>query len=340
MRSIFAFILIFAVVFGTISNQRISVPLKINDKQQLFFTVKYGEKQCQVDLIPAINFCSNVITEPSQVADQCGSVYIGENNFVKSRDYSAKFQLGNTQTNLQFSVPNGSQSMFYGAQELCFGFQNYAEQQNTLIELFQSGQLTEERFYVGLNNAQTSSASAGYLDIGAANESQIKAGSDFVKLSTSTGESQYSTNSNRNLNYGSQKLQGGSIVFFSLDSPFTQLSIFAFQDLLSAFSQQGVEYTYLPDQDYAVYLNSIEQLQNITLGLVAQDGSAYNVTLTSQQYTKQLNNSQYQLLIVPQFYTNSITLGYPVFESYYVGFDLPHRQILIVEKAQQNTFEA
>ncbi|KAL4500682.1 hypothetical protein ABPG72_003106 [Tetrahymena utriculariae] len=331
MRSTLAFILIFATLFAVISNQRISIPLKIDDKQQLFFTVKYGEKQCQVDLIPAINFCSNAIIEPSQVADQCESLYIGENNFAKSRDYSAKFQLGNVQASLQFSVPNGSQSMFYGASELCFGFQNYAEQQNTLIELFQSGQLTEERFYVGLNNTSTASATVGYLDIGAANESQIKKGSNLVTLLGSTGESQYSANSNRNLNYGSYKLQGGSIVFFSLDSLFTQLSIFAFQDILSAFSQQGVQYTYLPDQDYVVYLPSIELLDNITLGLVAQDSSAYSVPLTSQQYTKLLSNGQYQLLILPEFYTNSITLGYPVFQSYYVGFDLPHRQILIAE---------
>ncbi|EAR89164.1 hypothetical protein TTHERM_00577190 (macronuclear) [Tetrahymena thermophila SB210] len=340
MRSTFAFILIFATIFGFISNQRISVPLKINDKQQLFFTVKYGEKQCQVDLIPAINFCSNVITEPSQVADQCGSLYVGDNNFAKSRDYIAKFQLGNVSANLQFSVPNGSQSMFYGAQELCFGFQSYAEQQNTLIELFQSGQLTEEIFFVGLNNTQSASSTVGYLDIGAANESQIKKGSNLISLQSSTGESQYSASSNRNLNYGSQKLQGGSIVFFSLDSPFTQLSIFAFQDLLSAFSQQGVQYTYLPDQDYAVYLPSIDKLQNITLGLVAQDGSVYNATLAPQQYTKLLSDGQYQLLIIPQFYTTSITLGYPVFESYYIGFDLPHISILIAEKAQQNSFEA
>ncbi|EAR89166.2 transmembrane protein, putative (macronuclear) [Tetrahymena thermophila SB210] len=332
-RNTFSIILLITAFVGFTTATRVSQSLNINDKEQLQMTVAYGKNKCYVNLLPSINFCSNVIHEFSfRVQYQCGASYVDNDDFFNSFNYKAQFELGNSYAVLDFGIPT-QQSMFYGDNKLCFGFYEDERQHNVLVELYKAGLIQYQRMYVALNST-SAGLFAGKIDMGDYDKYQLY-NSFFVQLKSSPGQSQYSAISNGNLNYGSQKLKGANIVFFSLETPYTTLPITAFTEILSIFKKLDIRYTYLYNQDHTLLIPSIESLQNITLELLVEDDTSYKITLTPKQYTKQLSSGQYKVLFQPEYtLINQITLGYTVFQPYYIGFDLLDRQIRIAQKVQ------
>ncbi|KAL4468818.1 hypothetical protein ABPG74_005321 [Tetrahymena malaccensis] len=332
-RGTFAQILLITALIGFVATTRVTQYLDINDKEQLKMTITYGKNKCYADFLPSINFCSNVIGETTQrVQYRCGASYVNRDEFFNFFNYQAQFVLGDTYAVLDFGSPN-YQSMFYGDSKLCFGFYEDERQHNVLVQLYKAGLIQQQRMYVALNYTSVRDA-AGKIDMGDYDKYQLY-NEFFVKLKGSPGESQYSALSNGNLNYGIQKLKGADKVFFSLETPYTKLSIIAFTEILSAFSNQGIRYTYLQSQNHSLFVPSIDNLQNITLELLVEDDTTYKITLTPQQYTSRLQSGLYKVLFYPEYtFINQITLGYTVFQPYYIGFDLIDRQVRIAKKIE------
>ncbi|EAS07162.1 transmembrane protein, putative (macronuclear) [Tetrahymena thermophila SB210] len=313
----------------------ISLDLKLGEYQQLYITTKYG--QCEINVIPNLGYCSNSLQISPIKALECGAKLIGENLFVGGSQYSAKFQLGQVETNLSFTIPN-TDSAFFGEENLCFGEFVISIQDNIIVELFSQRVIQDQKFYVNIKDIKSLDKVVGSIELGAPNKSLIKKGSNFVSLLSNQGE--YSTDyylySNRNLSYGNLQLFGGTSALVSLGNPFLCISNFGFESLLQAFSVQGIKYTYLPDENYQVVLESIDKLQNISIDLVKEDNSIFTLTVKPEHYTRQLENGQYELLIQPTFYTNVIALGYTILQPYYLGFDVIAKTVLIAEKAEDN----
>ncbi|KAL4436210.1 hypothetical protein ABPG74_018194 [Tetrahymena malaccensis] len=334
-----AFVLQIIVCFAS-CQAIISLGLKINANDQLYITSKFGENSCEVDLIPNLSYCSNSISVIPSYAKSCGSQIIGQNSFVEGDEYSAKFQLGQIETNLNFTIPNPSSS-FFGSKDLCFGAVLQEDQDNVIAQLFSIKLILDQKFYININDVSSQSGVVGSIELGYPNQSLIKEGSNFVSLLSAQAQSSsgYFSYSNRNLTYGGQQLIGGTSAVVSLNDPFLQISNFSFKSLLQTFLIQGINYTYLPNQNYRVLLQSIEKLQDISIDLVAEDNSIYTLNIKPKDYTRQLENGQYQLLIFPTFYSNTISLGYSVLQSYYLGFDLLTQTVLVAEKADNDAHQ-
>ncbi|KAL4500681.1 hypothetical protein ABPG72_003105 [Tetrahymena utriculariae] len=111
---------------------------QVSSKIVLFFTLKYnqyGFKECQINLIPSISYCSNVITQTAQEAKECGSVDLGFNPQLQGEDYLSNFQIENQQVPLVYNAPN-EQSHFY-VYYVCFSLSDDKSYSNTLDYLYQ-----------------------------------------------------------------------------------------------------------------------------------------------------------------------------------------------------------
>ncbi|KAL4480522.1 hypothetical protein ABPG72_022277 [Tetrahymena utriculariae] len=128
---------------------------------------------------------------------------------------------------------------------------------------------------------------------------------------------------------------GYDSVSFNLNNPNIQIKTFCLDQILQEFKRQGIAYVYQPNRNYALYVNSIKELKNIQIGLTAEDGSVYIITLKPEQYSRKLDRG-YQLLLYPTFYTNNLVIGYTALQAYYVGFDFVTHQILIAERADNS----
>ncbi|KAL4468812.1 hypothetical protein ABPG74_005315 [Tetrahymena malaccensis] len=316
--------------------QTLVVPLSTNQNGKLYFTLKYiqyGFKDCQVNLIPSIQACTNVVTQTAQEATECGSNLLGPNTQVKGDDYLSTFQIGDQITQLIYTSPN-KQSSFYGENELCFSILNSELEQNALDQLFKQQLISEKSVFFSLNTQNLNQPiPTGRMDIGAPDTSLIKQGSNLVYLKSFGLENIYSAPANRDLKFGDVPLSNVQVVEFDIESRFHVLSIFTFPSLLQALESQGIEYFY---QNENVFLPSIEKLQDITLSLIAEDSQPFVVRLSPQYYTQQLPNGQYQLLFKKQIRNAAIIFGNAIFEQYYIGFNKDRQQVAIAEKAQQN----
>ncbi|KAL4467441.1 hypothetical protein ABPG72_011039 [Tetrahymena utriculariae] len=317
------------------SSDTISVPLKISQQDYLIIPAKYG--QCQVNLLPLVGFCSNVLTaQYSNEPFVCGAHLIGENSFVGGRQFVAEFQLGNVQANLNFTNPN-STSSFYKERALCFGEKDFPNQDNVVEELFLQGLIKEQRFYIQINSTNASQDVIGSIDIGSPNFSLIKKGSKLVNLKHYSQNSAYSTPSDRSLKYGDIQLNYGTVIGFDLQSPFSQIGEFAINSIVGQLQKESIGYEYhfgAKSGDYIFNVDSIEKLQSISLNAIIQDGKPFTITIKPQNYTRKLQNGKYQVLLYPLQYSDFISLGYTILQSYYLGFDLPTQSYLISEKPE------
>ncbi|EAR89162.1 transmembrane protein, putative (macronuclear) [Tetrahymena thermophila SB210] len=334
-RNLTSFCLALALINLTLA-QSLTVPLSANQNGKLFFTLKYsqyGFKDCQVNFIPSISDCTNVVTQTAQEAKECGSVYIGPNTQVQGDDYLSTFQIGDQLAQITYTAPN-QQSSFYGENELCFSILNGKFESNALDQLFKKQLISEKQVFFSLNAQQNLNQPipAGRMDIGAPDTSLIKQGSNLVYLKNFGLQNIYSAPANRDLKFGDVPLSNVQVAEFDIESRFHILSIFTFPSLLQAFESQGIEYTYQNDN---VFLPSIEKLQDITLSLVDENNQPFIVRLQPSYYTQQLPNGQYLLLFKKQIRNAAIIFGNAIFESYYIGFNKDKQQIIIAEKEQQ-----
>ncbi|KAL4500679.1 hypothetical protein ABPG72_003103 [Tetrahymena utriculariae] len=331
-RNLTNFCLALALINLTLS-QTLVVPLSTNQNGKLYFTLKnqqYGFKECQVNFIPSISECTNVVTQTAQEAKECGSVLIGPNTQVQGDDYLSTFQIGDQFAQIIYTAPN-QQSSFYGENELCFSILNGKLESNALDQLFKKQLISEKQVFFSLNTLQNQNQPipAGRMDIGAPDISLIKQGSNLVYLKSFGLENIYSAPVNRDLKFGDVPLSSVQVAEFDIESRFHILSIFTYPSLLQAFESQGIEYSYQNDN---VFLPSIEKLQVITLSLITEDSQPFVVRLNPQQYTQQLPNGQYELLFKKQIRNAAIIFGNTIFESYYVGFNKDKQQIVIAEQ--------
>ncbi|KAL4484837.1 hypothetical protein ABPG74_020014 [Tetrahymena malaccensis] len=313
----------------------VSISLKISELDYLIIPTKYGSSQCEVNLLPLIDYCSNVITQP---ANNCGATLIGENSFVGGKQYIAKFQLGKVETNLNFTNPD-VKSSFYREKALCFGEIFNPSQDNVVEELYQQGIIKEQKFYVQVNSTNATLGVIGSIEIGSPNLSLIKRGSKLVNLKHYSQNSAYSTPSNRSLKYGKLPLNYGDLVTFDLLSPYIKIGIFAVNSIIQQLQEEGIGYQYhygTINEDYLFNVDSIEKLQNISLNVIAQDETPFTITIKPQDYTRKLQNGKYQVLLYPLMYNIQINLGYSILQSYYVGFDLATQSYIITEKSEIN----
>ncbi|KAL4468813.1 hypothetical protein ABPG74_005316 [Tetrahymena malaccensis] len=333
-----SFCLAFVLINLTLS-QSLTVPLNFKQNGSLYFTLKYnsyGFKECQVNLIPSIYYCSNVITQTAQEAKECGSIDLGYNAQIQGEDYISNFQIGDQQVPLIYTSPN-QQSHFYGQNELCFSLQDDRSQANALDYLYQKKFIAEKQVFFSLNSQHSLSQPlpAGKMDIGAADISLINQDSDLVYLKSFGLQNSFSTPINRDLKFGNILLSNNpQLAQFDIESRFHVLSIYTFPSLLQAFDSQGIEYC---SENENIFLPSIEKLKDITLSLISEDNSPFVVRLNPQQYTQQLSNGQYQLLFKQQIHNAAFIFGNTIFESYYVGFNKDKKQVLIAKKSQQNS---
>ncbi|EAR86111.1 transmembrane protein, putative (macronuclear) [Tetrahymena thermophila SB210] len=318
----------------------ISLPLKINKSDQLVIPSKFGSKsQCEIELLPLIGYCSNVITQSKDQSKTCGATAIGQNSFVQGQEYVTKFQLGNLTANLNFTNPD-SKSSFYGEQALCFGSIFDNQQDNIIQELASQGVIQQQQFFVNVNSTNSTKGVVGSIDVGSPNLSLIKKGQKFVQLKHYNGNSDYSTPSDFSLKYGDLKLNYGTVAGFDLYSPYISIGIFQLNSIVKQIQDEGIQYEYHCEQSdlstYKFNVDSIEKLKDISLNLIATSGQPFKITLKPQQYTRKQENGKYQVLLFPLIYSSYISLGYTVLQSYYVGFDVPSQSYLISEKIQTN----
>ncbi|KAL4468815.1 hypothetical protein ABPG74_005318 [Tetrahymena malaccensis] len=330
-KYILSLIFLIAALRFVASNQ-ISVPLKLNKNNQLYFSSNYGSAQCQVDFLISINQCNNSISQSADTLEKCGAQYIEKNSQYKGKNYKSKFQLGGQSYQLTVTSPTGDQSQFYGESILCLGFVKHDFELNVLQELYTSKQITEQRFFITLSNTNLSSTNQviGQIDFGTP-DSSIASLNSFVQIKKQYSVVSYGASSKNYFKYGQDEILSDETIYFNLDSAFTGISIEYFQKLLSLFQQQGIAYEFIPEKN-ALFVNSTDKLQALQFVLFQADAQPYIVTINPSQYTKKLGDSKFQIMIQPLFTKGFSFLGYTVLESYYVGFDLSTKSVLITEK--------
>ncbi|EAS04753.1 hypothetical protein TTHERM_00465010 (macronuclear) [Tetrahymena thermophila SB210] len=313
-------------------SERISVPLKLNNNNQLYLTANVGSSaQCQVDFLLSINTCNSSIQKSAKELEQCGVEFVGLNPYFKGLNYQSKIQLGSQQKVLNFTAPNGSKSQFYGESVLCLGFQRFDFELNTLLQLYQTKQISDQKFFITLNNLANSQTGQviGQIDFGAPDTSITT--SQFVNIKNVFNIISFDALSRDYFTYGSAKIYTQTSVYFNLDSPFSGIPNNSFQLLLNILMQQGISYE-LDSQLNTLYVKSIEQLQDITIQLVQSDSKTFLLTLKPTEYTRKTADGKFQVLIYPVFsQQQSFYLGYTALQSYYIGFDLQSQSISIAQ---------
>ncbi|EAR89167.1 transmembrane protein, putative (macronuclear) [Tetrahymena thermophila SB210] len=333
----FAQLLIISLLLGLIS-ANISIPLKINEKHGIYMTVKYGQNKCQIDLVPQIDCVQSTIVQPYGTLDECGANFIDKIDYY-TKKYEAQFYFGAKQSNISFQVPSIGVDVEYGTKELCFSPLFSDRYSNALAEIFEQGLITEERVYISLNKKQTDDGYAGQLDIGIPDLSKTK--NQIVDLQVSRLYKRYYSALTNSFSYGKKELFTAHTVLFTIDTPALTVSLSTFIDMLDQFTQQGILFNFSFNSGKRPILYSIDLLEDITVGLLAQDGSVFNVTITPEQYTEPLGNEQYELLIsYRDDQDGNMTFGYRIFQSYYIGFDMSQSQVLISEKNYQQNSQA
>ncbi|EAR89165.1 transmembrane protein, putative (macronuclear) [Tetrahymena thermophila SB210] len=332
-KNILILILIIAVL-GCVVSKQITVPLRLSKDNQLYFSSNYGSAQCQVDFFISINHCNNSIQQSNDVLEKCGAKYVEKSPQYNGKNYKSKFQLGDQSYELTVTSPNTDKSSFYGYSILCLGFIKYDFQLNAIQQLHASKQIAEQKFFITLNNTAPSSVDQviGQLDFGTPDTS-IASINNFVQIKKQYSVVSYGAESKNYFNYGQEQIQSDDTIYFNLDSAFTGISIESFQKLISLLEQQGVAYEFISEKN-ALFVNSIDKLQALQFVLSQVDNKPYILTINPTQYTKKLSDNKFQIMIQPQYTKGFSFLGYNVLESYYVGFDLSTKSVLIAEKKQ------
>ncbi|KAL4498520.1 hypothetical protein ABPG72_019638 [Tetrahymena utriculariae] len=106
--------------------------------------------------------------------------------------------------------------------------------------------------------------------------------------------------------------------------------------ILQDFKHQRIAYDYYPNKNYALYVNSIQKLKNISINLRFKDGSVFTISLKPQQYSRQITVGTCQLLLYPIDNYGYVSIGYTALQAYYVGFDFIKYEIYKTEKADNN----
>ncbi|EAR86244.1 eukaryotic aspartyl protease (macronuclear) [Tetrahymena thermophila SB210] len=335
------YLAIFAILLSCVicQSNTISLPLKISEQNSLIINTKYGDNQCEVNLIPLDDYCSNVITQTDNELKACGVKLIGENKFIGGKQYVAKFQLGDVQADLKFTNPD-SQSSFEGEKALCFSKKDSKTQDNVIDELFKQGLIKQKRFYVNVDSIDTTKGVIGSIDIGTPNLSLIKKGSKLVNLKHYDQNDDFSTPSDSSLRYGDLQFIFGSVAGFDLLNPYISIGITQLNAILKQIRNDGVKYEYYDDdaniENYVFNVDSIEKLKDISFNVIADGDKPFKIIIKPQHYTRKLKNGNYQVLIYPQAYTDYIGLGYSVLQAYYLGYDIPSQSYIIAEKAESN----
>ncbi|KAL4464330.1 hypothetical protein ABPG72_017116 [Tetrahymena utriculariae] len=256
---------------------------------------------------------------------------VGQNYYADGTDYSGDFFIGEKKINLYFSIPNKGSS-FYGSNKLCFGFK-YDEQRNTFTYL--DHKVPKQQIFMSLPYQPGSSQIKGSIDIGDADLSKTKNNAYPSPLKSSGEAGYYSAYSNKHVLYGDFSLFSPRVVFINVNNSFFLFSCFQIQDLLKAFTSQGIQYIYLPNQNHFISVPSIEKLKNFQITVVTSQSQPFNITILPSQYTQKLADGSYQVLIELATYMGSITLRNRVFETYYLGINFSTKQILIAEQINQ-----
>ncbi|EAR89159.2 hypothetical protein TTHERM_00577140 (macronuclear) [Tetrahymena thermophila SB210] len=283
--------------------------------------------------------CYNIISNPLHQSDVCGAKYIGEESYYTKRpNYSAQFQLGNTQATLQFIPSN--EFNYIGRRTLCFSsLTNH--QVNAFVQLFEEKLISKQVAYINLNITTKDSADDsidGTLDIGEPDLSLVKQGSNLVELDQSGYQDlgNYSSYCNK-VTYSGQNLDLYGFIHINFNSPFTVLHDAALNQILSTFNQNGIKYRIDQPSKYRsplIYLPSVEKLEPLQFQFKTVEGNDFAITLQAYQLYKQLPSGEYQLLIQSQLpYLNYQSIGSAVFQDYYIGIDFQKQSILIAEKA-------
>ncbi|KAL4463911.1 hypothetical protein ABPG74_005848 [Tetrahymena malaccensis] len=327
-------ILAIILISSVYAFEGISSELILNQDGTLVFPISQKMSdgtQCQYYVRPVIDYCSNIITETANQAVKCGNREIGQNYFADGDDYTGNFLIGEKNINLSFSIPNLG-SVFNGQKILCFGFK-YDGQQNAFTQLYH--QVPKQQIFMSLPFQPSSNEIKGTIDIGDADISKTKNNVYPISLKSSGEAGYYSAYSNKDVQYGDYTLFSPRVVFVNVNSPFFLFSQFQIQDLLKAFTQQGIKYNYQPNKNHFISVPSIENLKNLEINVVSSSSQPFKITILPSQYTAQLNNGEYQVLIGLATYMGSMTLSNRVFETYYIGFDFSTKQILIAEKVNE-----
>ncbi|KAL4484838.1 hypothetical protein ABPG74_020015 [Tetrahymena malaccensis] len=315
----------------------ISIPLKINDSNNLILITKYGESQCNLTLLPLDDYCSNVITQTDNQLSVCGAQLIGENTFIGGKQYVAKFQLGDTQADLNFTNPD-QKSSYMGEQALCFSKKDSKSQDNVIDELFNQKLIKNKRFFVNVESIDAEKGIIGSIDIGSPNLSLIKKGMKLVNLRHYDENDDFSTPSDHSLKYGDLQFKFGSAAGFDLLSPYISFGQNQLNAILQEIRNDGVKFDYHVDyaniENYIFNVDSIEKLKDISFNLITENYTSFKMTIKPQHYTRKLKTGDYQVLIYPEAYTDYIGLGYSVLQAYYLGYEIPSQSYIIAEKGE------
>ncbi|EAR90137.1 hypothetical protein TTHERM_00354840 (macronuclear) [Tetrahymena thermophila SB210] len=326
-------ILAIILISSVCSFEGLTTELILKDDSTIVFPIQQKTqdgKQCQFYVTPVIDYCSNAITETPAQAVQCGNTEVGSNYFADGNDYSGDFFIGEKKINFEFTIPNRG-SVFYGSNQFCFGFK-YDGQVNAFTYL--DHKVPKQQIFLSLPQAG-SKQNKGTIDIGDADLSKTKDNVYPFSLKSSGEAGYYSAYSSQNVQYGQFSLFSPRIVFLNINQPFFLFSLFQIQDLLKAFTAQGIKYDYQPNKNHFISVSSTDKLKNLEIQVVTEDSKPFIITVLPSQYTFKLAEGIYQVLIQLATYKGAMSLSNRVLETYYLGVDFSTKQILIAEKNTQ-----
>ncbi|EAR97394.1 transmembrane protein, putative (macronuclear) [Tetrahymena thermophila SB210] len=289
---------------------------------------------CQVLFKPDLSYCSTNVVQEAYDTVECGVQDLGKSPFYSNGgQYTSFFSLGDTHAYLNFTIVDHPETV--KGSHLCFFRQKGQVNDNIIDQLFSQGLIDHKKFYIDIKNIKKRSI-VGSIDIGNPNYYLIKKGQGFTNLKPYPGNSGYYASSSGNMNYGDLSLYGYDSVSFSINDPYIQIPEFSLKLILQDFKRQGIAFVYQPDKDYALYVNSIQKLKSIQIDITAEDGSVFKINLNPSQYSRQLTDGTYELLLYPTFYNSNLSIGYAALQAYYVGFDFIEHTIQIAEKSDNN----
>ncbi|KAL4449687.1 hypothetical protein ABPG74_007510 [Tetrahymena malaccensis] len=333
-------LLIFITFLGFALSNIITLPLIQSQKDGLVVNVKYGTQECSKNMrVQNYYFCTTQLRQDPE-HDNCGVTKMDYDENFEGYDYNAQLILDATQFNMKITIPDYVIN-YYNQNVFCLAPTiNVRNSSNPVVELYNQKLIQNQQFYFYIKDLTYTNpidTVVGAMHIGQPDMSVVKPGSKVYQLRSHNDNNNFSISGSKKFRYDGEsitfsyttlKLSYGYYLSYFTNS-FT-IDCITFDGLIKVFKKKGLKFT--QKQKYEIYFQSLEGLGNFEFDLHLESGQYFTVTFTPEEMTALQQDGTYYLRMTESIGTTA-SIGYQIFNKYYIGFNLDGYSQLIAERA-------
>ncbi|KAL4449690.1 hypothetical protein ABPG74_007513 [Tetrahymena malaccensis] len=333
-------LLLFIIFLGFAFSNTIKLQLMQSQEDGLVVNIKYGTQECSQNMkVQTFYYCTtSLIKSPER--DSCGIQKMDYDENFEGYDYNAQITLDTTKFNMKITIPNyaiGNQQQNI----LCLApTLNVRNSSNSVVELYNQQIIPNQQFYFYIKNLTYMNPIdiAGEMHIGQPDMSVVKPGSQIYQLYTVNDNNNFSIQGSKQFRYDGESITNAYSQFklaqgyyLSYLSDYITVNTLTFDSLIKVFKKKGLKFT--QTKQYDIFFQSLEGLGNFEFDLHKEGGKSFTVTFTPQEMTVKQQDGTYYLKMMQDPVVKSVSIGWMIFNKYYIGFNLDGYSQLIAERA-------